>query len=178
MLKILQAVTILTVLAACASSGMKPYAPAGEPDAGGYYDQDLGENRFRIVYKAPRGRENTAEDTAKDYALLRAAELTFEKGYVWFELVDLTSEDTFPRSEEKSVNGILVQASAYRECGILVCREIVRPSYFKTPKNTQTQGAGETIITILEIITGDGEKPRGGNFYDAQMLAQTIRARN
>ncbi|MFA7556018.1 MAG: hypothetical protein WCY88_17370 [Spongiibacteraceae bacterium] len=50
----------------------------------GYSETEISTNRYCVDYKA---RSHSA-GKAKNYALLRAAELTLEKGYDWFVVVD------------------------------------------------------------------------------------------
>lgn len=66
-------------LCACASQSI--YKPAKGGDFG-YTEKLLGENYYRVQFKAfGKGR-------ASDHAILRAAELTNEKGYAWFVIVN------------------------------------------------------------------------------------------
>ncbi|MCG8441896.1 MAG: hypothetical protein MI723_08810 [Caulobacterales bacterium] len=60
-----------------------PYAPAERAGGYGYSEQRLEDDRFLV-----RFRGNSASGAqAADFALLRAAELTLQYGYDWFEVV-------------------------------------------------------------------------------------------
>ncbi len=80
----LAAAAALTVLSACATP--TPYAPAMTA-AGynpGYSDTRIEDNRYRLSFA---GNDMTKRDTVENYLLYRAAELTLDSGYDWFEVV-------------------------------------------------------------------------------------------
>ncbi|WP_292039780.1 MULTISPECIES: CC0125/CC1285 family lipoprotein [unclassified Brevundimonas] len=78
----------LTV-AACASTAT-PYQPAGlNGQRGGYAEQRLEQNRFRVSFA---GNSVTSRDQVEMSLLLRAAELTVENGFDWFATVDRATE--------------------------------------------------------------------------------------
>ena len=127
MTKKLLIIPLAAALTACASSGKPVYMAAQDPGDFGYYASPLEDNRYRVAYKI-RGDEVT---TAKDYALLRAAELTLQRGYEWFEIVDrntnVEESDTYRTTARMRVN-----ATTYRECGLLGCTTVTRPAYVDT----------------------------------------------
>jgi hypothetical protein len=55
---------------------------------GGYDEAQLGENVFRVSFE---GNGYTSAVTATDYALLRSADLTLERGYSFFAVSGATS---------------------------------------------------------------------------------------
>jgi hypothetical protein len=73
-------------LAACATS--TPYQPA---DRGGYgfSDQRIEETKYRITF---RGNSSTSRETVENSLLYRAAELTVEKGYDYFVVIESDTE--------------------------------------------------------------------------------------
>lgn len=77
-------------LAAC-SAMPTPYQPVGETRWG--YDQtQIESNRFRVSFG---GNSLTDRETVETYLLYRAAELTVEQGYDYFEVVQrATDSDT------------------------------------------------------------------------------------
>ena len=72
-------------LAACATA--TPYQPnvRGQSVSGGYTDQRITENRFKVNFN---GNSLTSRDTVERYLLFRAAELTLDQGYDGFVLAD------------------------------------------------------------------------------------------
>lgn len=72
-------------LAACATP--TPYQPAvrGSAVSGGFSDMRIADNRFRVTFA---GNTLTSRETVERYLLYRAAELTIQTGYDWFEIVD------------------------------------------------------------------------------------------
>lgn len=77
-------------LAACATS--PPYQPAGAGSYGGYSEQRLESDRYRVTFA---GNSVTSREQVEMSLLLRAAELTVQDGYDWFATVNrATDRDT------------------------------------------------------------------------------------
>jgi len=85
------ALAALGLLAGCATpTPYQPYQPEMSAGVhGGYSDQQVGADRFRVRF---HGNELTSRDRVEGYLLYRAAELTLQKGYDWFEIVDRHTE--------------------------------------------------------------------------------------
>lgn len=77
----------LLLLAACATS--TPYAPAGELERYGFSEQRIEDDRYRITF---RGNSLTKRETVENYLLYRAAEVTVENGYDFFEMIEDETE--------------------------------------------------------------------------------------
>ena len=77
-------------LAACATP--TPYQPAGAGPYGGYSEQRLESDRYRVTFA---GNSVTSREQVEMSLLLRAAELTVQDGYDWFATVNrATDRDT------------------------------------------------------------------------------------
>lgn len=76
-------------LGSCATS--TPYQPdvAGQRIHGGYSEQQLGDNRYRVTFD---GDTLTSRERVEGYMLYRAAELTVQKGFDRFRIVDRVTE--------------------------------------------------------------------------------------
>ena len=77
-------------LSACETA--TPYQPLGVHNnhaSGGFYDQRLEQNRFRIGF---RGNSLTSRERVERYLLFRAAEVTLQSGFDWFTTVDRHTE--------------------------------------------------------------------------------------
>jgi hypothetical protein len=72
-------------LAACETA--TPYQPLakGSTVSGGFTDQQLDGEHFRVTFQ---GNDLTNRETVETYLLYRAAELTVNQGFDWFEMVD------------------------------------------------------------------------------------------
>ena len=79
--------TSALMLAACATSTV--YAPAGQGQRGGYAEQRLENDRFRVSFS---GNSVTSREQVETGLLLRAAELTAENGYDWFSTVNRSTD--------------------------------------------------------------------------------------
>ncbi|WP_293477492.1 hypothetical protein [Phenylobacterium sp.] len=81
----LAAAALALGLAACATP--TPYQPniRGGATSGGFSEVKLEPNRFRVNFA---GNSLTSRETVEGYLLFRAAELTTQNGYDWFEIID------------------------------------------------------------------------------------------
>jgi len=80
--------SLALALAACATA--TPYQPA-MGSAEGYSDLRLENNRYRVNFA---GNTFTSRETVERYLLFRAAELTVQQGYDWFETADRRTDRT------------------------------------------------------------------------------------
>ncbi|MES2035026.1 MAG: hypothetical protein V4466_12695 [Pseudomonadota bacterium] len=83
------ALVATTALTACATA--TPYQPnvRGQQVSGGFSDERIEQNRFRVTFS---GNTLTGRDTVERYLLYRAAELTTNEGYDWFQLVERSTD--------------------------------------------------------------------------------------
>jgi hypothetical protein len=79
------------ILAGCATSGSTPYQPVSSANAvqGGYSEVRLAEDRYSVSFA---GNRLTSREQVESFLLYRAAELTLERGYDWFVIVDRETE--------------------------------------------------------------------------------------
>jgi hypothetical protein len=155
------------ILGACASS--PKYIAADNAEDYGHYSRQISENRYRVNFNGER-RANL-QDT-RDFALLRAAELTLAEGYDWFQIIDRESA-TIETREPRATFGY--QRAYYTEqyCGLVSCTRTTRPSSFAHMEfgNDRPETAHSHS---LEIVMGKGEVPEDGNYYDAQSVVKSI----
>jgi hypothetical protein len=85
------AIALAACLAACATA--TPYQPLARGNAvtGGFTDERLDDTHFRVTFK---GNDMTSRMRVENYLLYRAAELTADQGYDWFEMVDHHTHDS------------------------------------------------------------------------------------
>lgn len=157
----------LIVLAGCASQSV--YAPASRDGGTGYEETRLGDDRYRITFN---GNSRTSKDTVKDYALLRAAELTLQNGNDWFYVVTRET-DVETRDAPGASAGFERERVVDRSCGLLGCSETRRigTGFEGGTERTRTQYSHS-----LEIRMGEGELPEGRDAYEAATLARELRA--
>lgn len=79
------AMALAALLTACATA--TPYQPniAGQKAQGGFSDRRLESDRYQINFA---GNSVTSRETVERYLLYRAAEVTVQAGYDWFETAD------------------------------------------------------------------------------------------
>lgn len=158
-------------LAACAST--PGYVEADDPDDFGHYSTRLDDNRYRIVYN---GGRSTGLNATRDYALMRAAELTLREGYDWFEVVDRETVALTVRGDRGPEMDFGVERAYYveRSCGLLSCSQSVRP--WTTMRLDMDSSRPVTRHShMLEIVMGKGEIPdKSGNYYNAASLVESL----
>lgn len=155
------------LLAACAS---QPAYRAADDNGYGYSERQLTEDQFRIHF---RGR---GDDTgrAMDYAMLRASELTLEKGFDWF---DVASRDTLVDREPVPVStstAVGVSYATVQDCGLLTCSTYYRP----VPQYQTSVSMGDRrseVEVIMEVRMGKGMRPGAQNSYDARELYSRLK---
>lgn len=169
---LLASLTLTLCISACATS--TPYQPAEHRRAVGYTETQLTDNRYRIVFA---GNHLTPRQHVHDYALLRAAELTLQAGYEWFQLAG-RDEDRDVRTHTRFGTGwdSGPRTAVYQRCGLLTCNTVVTsaPAYH-SGLAIETAQAHTAYTTQLEIVLGKGPIPTGPDTYPAQPLAASLR---
>ena len=158
-LSVIAAATSALALSACAS--LAPYGPATGPSSQGYAEQRVESNRYRITY---RGVGNPGP--VSDYALLRAADLTVQDGFDWFEVtqrwIDGRPDGGGGVRPSVSIGGGSSRYGNYSSSGVGVGVGL----NFSGPAPTST---------VLEIVLGRGDKPNRPNAYQARDVQRTLR---
>ena len=169
----IRAIAVLSAscLLATACTSSPDYQAASRDGASGYSDSAIQKNRYLVNFT---GDTTTSRAEVKSYALLRAAELTMEKGYDWFEVV---SRDTITEQERRTPTNTVRNDQVYvRDCGLLSCRTSVhdRPNVaLSVDGGTRTEYA-----TSLEIVMHQGSAPSANKqAYDASEVAANLRSR-
>ncbi len=169
--KILLAVLASAFLAACSSS--TAYQPAEKRGAYGYTETELGKDRYRITFT---GNSVTDKETVNDYAMLRAAELTLQQGYDWFQLVNRDSEAKSRNSTH--ISGMYDYGggtAVYQRCGLLSCDTYVSQAPTRIDGGVATTTTRTSYQSSLEIKMGKEPMPDDAEAYNAQELASTLR---
>lgn len=146
-------------LVACAS--LAPYGAQGGPGGQGYSEQRIESDRYRVTYNGVG-----APGPVADFALLRAAELTTQEGYDWFEVVQSWT-DGRPGGAggvrpSVSIGGGTSRYGGYSASGMGVGLGLD----LSGPQPTST---------TLEIVMGRGDKPSRPSAYDARDVQSALR---
>ena len=140
--------------------------PARADGAAGYSETQIEANRYFVTYRAPGGAN---ESLVHDYALLRAADITLERGKSWF-WVDRRSFDGQSQGGGGPRVGVGVGGGRWSGGG---------GSFGSVSVGIPIgSGGGATVRSAtLEIRLGEGAKPDDPNAYDARAVATNLRAR-
>jgi|SRR5690554_3672351 len=151
--------TIAIVIAGLGACATPPEYQAADSYGYGYSERQLSSDQYRIHFRS-RG-----DDTAKamDYAMLRASELTLEKGFDWF---DVASRETLLDHESvTTTHPAVYRASA--DCELVACGESRRP--IAKYQNTLMLGdERREVEVIMEVRMGTGLRPDSVAGYDAR----------
>lgn len=158
-------------------AGLAVSACATEPEmqrasgrnATGYREQAIEIDRYRVQYRL----DSRFADKADDFVLLRAAELTLEKGRRTFEIVSRNS-DTDRRETMQPVLRTERDVVLTRSCGLVTCQTQATPVWRDTvayePRET-----GATRVVSIEILLSDQPANGKANVYDAASVAKSLR---
>lgn len=165
--KTLTALITATALISCASQNPQ-YQRADDQGDVGYSESQLTENRYRVSYT---GSRTEARDAVKDFALLRAAELTLLNGHEWFKVnsADTTQES---RSTPQATTSVQTGNRVYRDCGLLGCSTTVAPAY--STVEVRTSRDSSKFVSSIEIVMGKGEVANPTDAYNASELRAFI----
>lgn len=149
-------------LGACATP--VSYAPAASASGPGFTQQRIESDRYRVTF---RGAGPGAQ--INDYALLRAAELTLQEGYDWFQVVNRSEDVAGGRASGSSIS-IGGGSGSYGGWG--------RHSSVGVGLGTSFNlGGGPAREVALEIKLGRGPTPQDRSIYDARSVSGSIRQR-
>ena len=154
------ALTGLSALALSACASLAPYGAQQGPSGQGFSEQRIESNRYRVSYNGVGAAGRVA-----DWALLRAADLTTEQGYDWFEVTQSWT-DGQPGGAggvrpSVSIGGGSSRYGGYSASGVGVGVGL----NFSGPQPTST---------TLEVVLGRGQKPDRPNAYDARSVQGSI----
>lgn len=154
------ALTGLSALALSACASLAPYGAQQGPNGQGFSEQRIESNRYRVSYNGVGAAGRVA-----DWALLRAADLTTEQGYDWFEVTQSWT-DGRPGGAggvrpSVSIGGGSSRYGGYSASGVGVGVGL----NFSGP---------QPASTTLEVVLGRGQKPDRPNAYDARSVQGSI----
>jgi hypothetical protein len=132
-----------------------PYRPAA--DGYGYSEQQIEENRYRVTFA---GNELTAPHAVQNYLLYRAAEITLDRGYDYFTVVDRNLD----RSTRYWSSGDTYWGSRFG----------TRSGAF-LGFGTSTAHPIDSYTAYADIVLFKGEKPEGDvDAYDARAVLRRL----
>ena len=153
----LGAVFVSILLASCATDYEK-HGFTGE-----FSETQLGENIFQISFK---GNADASHERTKDFTLLRSAEVTVEKGFRYFIIVD---------SEKYSKTGTYTTPAADHTTGSAnALGNYVRSSGKITPPGVKTFTHSRPTTTNTIVCFND-KLEDGRLVYDASLVTRSIR---
>lgn len=149
------------MLGGCASGGLE-YEPASYDGDSGYVESQISDNRYRVTFT---GSSSASDDEVKDYALVRAAELTLLNDHDWFRVV---SQDARVEKTERPTTMVTQQRVTTTDCGLLGCTTTTSPTYTGIGIST-TRDRGK-LVSSLEIVMGSGDAVDPTAVYNAKEI--------
>ncbi len=151
-------------LAACAS--LAPYGPQQVRGGQGFSEQRIESDRYRVTYNGVG-----APGPVADLALLRAADLTIEQGYEWFEVTQ-----RYIDGRPDSAGGVRPSVSVGYGSGSGDYGRYGRYSSSGVGVGVGLNFSGPSpTSTVLEVRLGRGAKPQGA--YDAREVRSSLSGR-
>jgi hypothetical protein len=178
-------VLVTSLLGACATSGPTPYQPA-QSGQFGFTEQRIEQNRFRITFE---GNSRTTRERVEDSLLLRAADVTLQNQYDWFQIV---TRATDPKTYSVPVPGSSFAYShsfaSYRafhpRFGWVVVHDPFWSPFgpFGSRWGSRWDDGGTREVTrfqaTAEVILGRGPKPAGRpDVFDARDVSANLTPR-
>lgn len=156
------AVVAAAFLAACAS-GPTPYQP-GSGSEGGYSETQIEANRYRVAF---RGNSMTGKETVENYLLYRAAELTLQRGFDHFTIVN---RDTDKNSRVQEYGGYMGSRVSYlyfapNRGWVAAWEPYWTPSRYSTVTRYEA---------FAEILMGRGVKGSDPNAFTAREVSDNL----
>lgn len=145
MKKLVLAACFAALVSACASYG-PAYQRASGPYDTGYFDQRLDENHFRVQYRSERADPRLAQD----FAIRRAAELTLQQDYEWFQILSRSSAFD---------DGVFDRYNSM---------QYYNDEYSRPPRYDSRYD--DDAVAVIEILMGYNPPPRSANIYDARRV--------
>ncbi len=142
-------------MAGCATGYGPVYERAQSQYDDGFSEQRVEENRYRVQYRI----ENGDLRLAQDWALRRAAELTLDRRYDWFQIISRNQsfrDDDFDRYD---------RFRSYNDND----RYSARPRY--------DSRYDDDAVVVIEVIMGNDPPPRNASVYDAREVLDYTRGR-
>ncbi|GAC13010.1 CC0125/CC1285 family lipoprotein [Aliiglaciecola lipolytica] len=134
----------------------------------GFSEKKLSDDQYQIIFS---GNAKTDTTTVKDYALLHAANLTIEKGYKWFEIIQ-SNTDVETKEVKKVVPDTTANPTVTSSCGVLGCT-ITSASTYQGGAVVSERVADKINATLM--IKMGNEKPANPNkVFDAKQLASNL----
>ena len=169
------AASVIFGVSACAT-GPTAYGPASS-GGGGYKNTQIENDRFRVSYT---GR---TEDEARDYVLLRAAEIAKAEGYSHFKIINGSASDNGPNSGIGSSLGIAIGSGGRRGSRTNVGLAV---DVFDIVRAMEGRKVTESIEVLLinsphgnsasgNSASGNSAKSKAQNIYDAKSITDNIR---
>ena len=147
--------TAATLLLAGCSSSPKAFGPAYNSDFG-YRNTQIQNDRFRVSY--------TSRDLHKsrDFALLRAAQITQNEGYSHFQIINGETYDNGPNAIGTHL-GIGLGGGRYNRSGInLGVHDVARTL------------EGQKVTETIEVILLSSAPANDPNVFSAQSIIKNI----
>jgi len=155
-------IKILVALALAPLVGCATGYQTGRHFTGGFDEVALAPNVYRVRFV---GNGYTSGTRAEDFALLRSADLTLQKGFHFFALSDSSSKESVSSFVTPSVSTTTANVQAYGN------------SAYGTAQTTTT--GGQTIFvskpSSSNIVVMFAEKPAlNGMVFDAAFICQSL----
>ena len=155
-MKITTILAFIFVLIGCGTAYQK------QGFSGGYSETQLAENIYSVSFK---GNAYISKEKVADYTLLRSAELTLERGYKYFAIIDVeeyTQHSTYTTTPTYHTTGSAYGTGNYANFNATTYQTGGQTYHYAKPSKSNT-------ILLLN------EKPESAFVFDAEFIYNSIR---
>jgi hypothetical protein len=153
-MRLLTIMFLAVLVAGCATSYQR------EGFSGGFQEVQLDENVFRVSF---RGNGYTSLERAEEMALLRSAELTLQKGFTHFAILDARSRE--------QIESYTTPATSTTNATVGGTGRSYSATTTTTGGDTSTYAKPRTTNTIMCFV---GRPKIAALVYDAKFLCRTL----
>lgn len=160
---ILLCLTLASTLVFLGCSSRPVYSPAAESGKVGFYESKLTSDRYRVSFV---GYPSTTGDEVQNFVLLRAAELTLQNNFEWFEIINRTLTEKTHNSDPTFTIGLSSSCYPFGCSGL--------GSRWYTGMRVDGDGYSDRYKASIEIRMGNGETEDEKTIYNAKELVENL----
>ena len=142
------------------------YKPASK-NTYGYAEAQIAPQHYLVSFMLANANN---PKKAHDYALKRAAELTGEQGYDWFNVLNVQTKKHQGERIKSASSSFQSSPQVSRRCGLLTCETQVNYNKNYNYGVEDLSVRRGYVEVVIEIKMGKGIRPNTENIYSASFM--------
>lgn len=144
-----------------------PLYKAATKNSYGYNEAQIAPQHYVVSFMLANASN---QKKAHDYALKRAAELTSEQGYDWFNVLDVQTKKHQGKTIKLASSHLQSPPQVSRRCGLLTCDTQVHYDADYNHSIEDLSAKRGYVEVVIEIKMGKGIRPNTDNIYSANFM--------